>query len=46
MVKFPVRSLKEWSELAKKELRGSNVDSLVWKTPEGIEIQPLYTKED
>ena len=46
MVKFPSRSLKEWTELAKKELQGKDVGSLVWTTPEGIEIQPLYTDKD
>ena len=46
MDKFPIRSLKEWADLAKKELKGKNSDSLVWTTPEGIKIQPLYTKSD
>ncbi len=46
MDKFPTRSLKEWADLAKKELKGKNSDSLVWTTPEGIKIQPLYTKSD
>ncbi len=37
---------KKWLELAEKELRGKPVESLNWKTPEGIEVKPLYTAED
>ena len=35
-----------WAELAKKELKGKPVDSLYWKTPEGIKVKPLYTAKD
>nr|XP_009860352.1 methylmalonyl-CoA mutase, mitochondrial-like [Ciona intestinalis] len=38
---------KEWAALAKKQLRGSDPeDKLTWKTPEGISLKPLYSKED
>lgn len=37
---------KRWEELAEKELRGEPLESLNWKTPGGIEAQPLYTAED
>jgi len=40
------RTIKEWAELAKKELKGKDSDTLVWKTPEGIDIQPLYTEKN
>ena len=40
------RTIKEWVNLAKNELKGKDSDTLVWKTPEGIDIQPLYTKND
>ena len=40
------RTIKEWVDLAKKELKGKDSDALVWKTPEGIDIQPLYTEND
>ena len=40
------RTIKEWVNLAKNELKGKDIDTLVWKTPEGIDIQPLYTKND
>jgi len=46
MSKNSSRTLKEWAELAKKELKEDNSDSLIWKTPEGIDIQPLYTEND
>ncbi len=40
------RSLKDWADLAKKELKGKDSDTLIWTTPEGIDIQPLYTEKD
>ena len=36
----------KWSELANKELRDKSAADLTWKTLEGININPLYTKED
>jgi methylmalonyl-CoA mutase len=38
--------LARWRELAAKELRGADPDSLVWQTPEGIPVKPLYTTHD
>ena len=38
--------LKKWKDLATKELRGKPLESLDWKTPEGIHVKPLYTAED
>jgi methylmalonyl-CoA mutase len=35
-----------WKALAAKELRGKDPESLVWQTPEGIPVQPLYTAAD
>jgi methylmalonyl-CoA mutase len=37
---------KEWAALAAKELRGKSPEDLVWETPEGIAVKPLYTAED
>ena len=37
---------KRWTELAAKELRGKPVEGLTWATPEGIDVQPVYTAED
>ncbi|HSL57139.1 MAG TPA: methylmalonyl-CoA mutase family protein, partial [Acidimicrobiales bacterium] len=39
-------SLDDWNELAAKELRGRTADDLVWRTPEGIDVKPLYTGAD
>ena len=38
--------IKKWKDLAIKELRGKPLESLDWKTPEGIFVKPLYTAED
>jgi len=37
---------EKWEALATKELRGKPLDGLTWKSPEGIDIKPLYTAED
>jgi methylmalonyl-CoA mutase len=39
-------NLDEWRELAAKELKGADPDSLVWHTPEGVDVKPLYTARD
>ncbi len=39
-------SLRDWKDLAAKELRGRSPDDLVWQTPEEIDVKPLYTAED
>ncbi|GHC78355.1 methylmalonyl-CoA mutase [Limoniibacter endophyticus] len=36
---------KQWRSLAEKELKTSP-DELIWRTPEGIDVKPLYTAED
>lgn len=37
----------EWAALAKKQLKGADpAKKLLWQTPEGITIKPLYTAED
>jgi methylmalonyl-CoA mutase len=35
-----------WVELAKKQMKGRSPEELVWETPEGIKVKPLYTAED
>jgi methylmalonyl-CoA mutase len=39
-------STDRWTELAAAELRGTDPDSLIWETPEGIAVKPLYTAAD
>ena len=36
----------DWVDLAKKETKSADLDHLLWKTAEGIDIKPLYTPED
>jgi methylmalonyl-CoA mutase len=35
-----------WRRLAEKERKGAPVSDLVWHTPEGLEVKPLYTRAD
>src|SRR3546814_2674305 len=39
-------SLDDWRALASKDLKGADPDTLVWETPEGISVKPLYTEDD
>lgn len=40
-------NLNEWEKVAKEaDLKGKDVSSLNWNSPEGIIIKPLYTYED
>ncbi|MBD9450464.1 methylmalonyl-CoA mutase [Rhizobium sp. RHZ02] len=39
------KTLGDWQALAEKELKASP-DALVWHTPEGIDVKPLYTEGD
>ena len=39
-------AITDWQSLVKKETKGRTADELVWQTPEGIVIKPLYTAED
>ena len=39
-------AITDWQSLVKKETKGRTADELVWQTPEGIVIKPLYTVED
>jgi methylmalonyl-CoA mutase len=39
-------SVDDWKELAAEELRGRDPEELVWQTPEGIPVKPLYTRAD
>ncbi|XP_044275137.1 methylmalonyl-CoA mutase, mitochondrial [Varanus komodoensis] len=36
----------EWIAMAKKQLKGKNPEELIWRTPEGIVIKPLYSARD
>ena len=46
MAKSEGADYETWLAAAAKALRGKPVDSLVWRTPEGIPVKPLYTAAD
>ena len=46
MTDFAKPALAEWTALAERELKGADPVSLAWRTPEGIDVKPLYTAED
>lgn len=39
-------SFNDWKKLVRKETKGGKLEDLIWDTPEGIKIKPLYTHED
>lgn len=44
---FAESTKKNWEAQVFKDLKGKNFeDTLVWKTPEGISVQPYYSEED
>ena len=46
MTEFKRPSLDDWALRAVDELKGRDVDGLVWSTPEGIDVKALYSAED
>ncbi|HZM37881.1 MAG TPA: methylmalonyl-CoA mutase [Acidimicrobiales bacterium] len=38
--------LDDWRALAAQDLRDADPDTLVWRTPEGIDVKPVYTAAD
>ena len=42
MAQFP----KDWAAAAERELKGRSLENLIWRTPEGIGVKPLYTAAD
>ncbi|TSE29797.1 Methylmalonyl-CoA mutase [Tepidimonas thermarum] len=43
---FKPATLDDWRKAAAKSAPGGDVDALIWHTPEGIAVKPLYTAED
>ncbi|WP_137153723.1 methylmalonyl-CoA mutase [Rhizobium sp. FKL33] len=39
------KTIDDWNRLAERELKASP-ETLHWKTPEGIDVKPLYTEAD
>ncbi|MFQ5634987.1 MAG: methylmalonyl-CoA mutase [Gammaproteobacteria bacterium] len=46
MTTFQKPGIEDWQALADKEGRGRTHRDLVWETPEGIAVKPMYTAED
>jgi methylmalonyl-CoA mutase len=46
MAKQGKKTVADWRELASSELKGADPDELIWHTPEGIAVKPLYTAQD
>ena len=46
MAKFEQKTLEDWRRIAATELGGRDPQELLWQTPEGIEVKPLYTAAD
>ena len=46
MTDFPKSGLEQWNTLAGTDLKGKPAASLIWTTPEGIPVKPLYTAQD
>jgi len=46
MSTFKKSTLAEWEAKAKKEKKNEDLSAMIWETPEGIAVKPLYTKED
>jgi methylmalonyl-CoA mutase len=47
MTDFPKKTLADWQKLAAKDVGADGrVESLLWHTPEGFAVKPLYTALD
>ena len=44
--KATAEQLAAWDALATRQMKGKSPDDLVWETPEGIAVKPLYTAAD
>ena len=40
------KTVQDWEALAAQQLKNRTVDDLTWKTPEGIDVKALYTRDD
>jgi methylmalonyl-CoA mutase len=44
---FPAPTYEEWVKVVEEDLKGAEFDKkLLWKTPEGITVKPIYTRKD
>ena len=40
------KTLKNWEDRSKEELKRDNLDSIYWKAYNALDLKPLYTEED
>ena len=45
MSEFESRDFADWERLAQREVKGE-AGGLLWSTPEGLPVKPLYTAAD
>ncbi len=43
---YPTATLQDWQRAAAKQAPNGDLKQLVWYTPEGIAVKPLYTRAD
>ncbi len=43
---FPPLTKSDWLNEIQRDLKGKAFESLIWHTLEGIDVQPIYTRED
>ncbi len=43
LLRFDAPPRRDWEDLVRRSLRGDSPDTLVDRTPDGLDIQPLYT---
>ncbi|MEI8395282.1 MAG: methylmalonyl-CoA mutase [Rhodospirillaceae bacterium] len=47
MTEFSSKTLSDWTALAGKDIgKGGTAEQLIWRTPEGLNVKPLYTAAD
>ncbi|CAH2032447.1 methylmalonyl-CoA mutase [Trichlorobacter ammonificans] len=46
MATFDAKTQQDWEKLAAKEIKKETTAPLLWETPEGIQVKPLYTLAD
>lgn len=46
LLRFDAPPRRDWEDLLRRSLRGDSPDSLVRRTPDGLDIRPLYTAAD
>lgn len=43
LLRFDLPDRGDWEEQVRRSLRGDSLDALVGRTPDGLDVQPLYT---